>query len=633
MASATLNKTWLRRLPIGAEPTSSGGVHFRVWAPRNKQIEVVLEQGDNASPRPAMLSPEGNGYFSGLVEAARTGMRYRLRLDQDLLLADPASRFQSQGPSGPSEIIDPRSYDWNDGAWTGLDPAGQVLYEMHIGTFTAEGTYRAAASHLPKLADLGITVLAVMPVADFRGQYGWGYDGVNLFAPTRLYGRPDDLRFFVDQAHAHGLGVILDVVYNHFGSGGEFLKQFAPNYFTDKYKNEWGEALNFDGPGSEGTREYILANAGYWIDEFHFDGLRLDATQQVFDSSTPHILAEVTRRVREAAGQRGTLIIGENEPQNVAMLEAAGAGGCDIDALWNDDFHHSAMVALTSRNEAYYTDYLGSPQEFVSAAKWGYLYQGQRYQWQQKRRGSPVLGLPPWRFVNYLQNHDQIANSGWGLRIHQLTSPGKVRAMTALWLLMPQTPMFFQGQEFAADSPFFYFADRPADAETIARGRAKFLQQFRSLATPEMQSRLPDPNIRATFQAAKLDHADAERHGQSIALHRDLLTLRRRDPVFSKPQPRGIDGAVLADHALVLRYFHPQGDRLVICNLGPDLHLDPAPEPLLAPPRNSHWEMIWSSEQYEYGGSGTPPVESAENWRVPGETTVVLQGAPGSPLP
>lgn len=629
MASAATSEIHLRRLPIGAETAKTGGVHFRVWAPRRKQVEIVFEAPDAPSDSPVPLSSEGDGYFSGMIPWARAGWRYRFRLDEEALLADPASRFQPEGPDGPSEIIDPHSYAWSDHNWPGVGTAGQVLYELHIGSFTPEGTYRSAARQLARLADLGITVLAIMPVADFRGQYGWGYDGVNLFAPTRLYGRPDDLRYLVDQAHAHGLGVILDVVYNHFGSGGAFLKQFSPNYFTDRYENEWGEALNFDGPDASGVREYIVANAGYWVDEFHIDGLRLDATQQIYDASSPHILAEVTCRVREAASDRATLIVGENEPQDVAMLQRASEGGCEIDTLWNDDFHHAAMVALTGRNEAYYTDYRGSPQEFVSAAKWGYLYQGQRYQWQRKRRGSPVLDLPPARFVNYLQNHDQVANSGRGRRLHQLTSPGRFRAITALWLLMPQTPMFFQGQEFAADAPFLYFADRPAEAELIAQGRARFLTQFRSLATPEMKARLPDPNLRETFEAAKLDHSQYDRRGETVALHRDLLALRRSDPAFSAQRHRGLDGAVLGDCAFVLRYFCDEGDRLVIVNLGLDLHLDQAPEPLLAPPRDACWELIWSSERYEYGGGGTPLVESDDNGRLPGESTVVLQAVPG----
>ena len=386
---------------------------------------------------------------------------------------------------------------------------GQVIYELHVGTFTKEGTWRAAGRELPALADLGVTVIELMPVADFAGQFGWGYDGVNLFAPTRLYGTPDDFYKFVDQAHSLGIGVILDVVYNHVGPVGNYLKEFSEDYFTKRYKNEWGEAINFDGDNAGPVREFFLANAQYWIEEFHIDGFRLDATQQIFDASKEHILLEIARRVRRAAGGRATLLVAENEPQHVKLVRSPEEGGYGLDALWNDDFHHSAMVVLSGHNEAYYTDYKGAPQEFLSAAKWGYLYQGQRYKWQKKRRGTPAFGIEPAAFVTFIQNHDQIANSARGLRVHRLASFGRYKAMTALMLLGPGTPMLFQGQEFATSSPFYYFADNEQDlARLVAAGRAKFLSQFRTAATPAVQEALADPADRATFDRSKIDHAE-----------------------------------------------------------------------------------------------------------------------------
>ena len=486
-----------RQLPIGAEALPEGGVHFRVWAPRCGRVEVVLEGGPGYSadnPQGIALTPETPGYFSGHVAAAAVGTRYRFRLDNsDALYPDPASRFQPDGPHGPSQIIDARRFRWTDGAWRGVTLEGQVIYEMHIGTFTREGTWASAMRELPELAALGITVLEVMPVAEFPGRFGWGYDGVDFFAPTRLYGEPDDFRRFVDRAHALGLGVILDVVYNHVGPDGNYLKQFSEAYFTDRYTTDWGEALNFDGENAGPVREFFIANAGYWIAEFHLDGLRLDATQNIYDQSTEHILAAMTRRVREMAGGRSTIIVAENEPQHVKLVRPHEQGGYGIDALWNDDFHHSAMVALTGQNEAYYTDYLGKPQEFISAIKWGYLYQGQLYTWQKQRRGTPGLGLPA-TFVIFLQNHDQVANSAHGQRCHVLTSPGRYKALTALMLLGPGTPMLWQGQEFAASSPFFYFADhQPELAQLVYQGRVEFLSQFQGIATPEMQAYLPDP--------------------------------------------------------------------------------------------------------------------------------------------
>jgi maltooligosyltrehalose trehalohydrolase len=505
--------------------------------------------------------------------------------------------------------------------------AGQVVYEMHVGTFTREGTWEAGERELPELADVGITVLEVMPVADFPGRFGWGYDGVNLFAPTRLYGQPDDFRRFVDRAHELGLGVILDVVYNHVGPDGNSLPQFTRSYFSTRHKTEWGEALNFDGDQSGPVREFFVANAGYWVEEYHLDGLRLDATQSVFDDSPDHILAAVARRVRAAGRGRATLLVAENEPQHVKLVRPPEQGGYGLDALWNDDFHHTAMVALTGRNEAYYTDYLGTPQEFVSAVKWGYLYQGQRYAWQRKRRGTATLGLPPAAFVNFLQNHDQVANSGRGQRCHQLTSPGRLQALTALVLLGPATPMLFQGQEFAASSPFYYFADHvPELAKLVRRGRVQFLEQFPSLRDPDIQQCFADPGSEETFQRCKLDFAERTRHADVYQLHRDLLKLRREDPLFRAQRPGGADGAVLGPEAFVLRFFGADGDdRLLLVNLGRDLHLDPAPEPLLAPPEGRAWEVLWSSEAARYGGHGTPRLETDENWRVPGHAAVVLK--------
>ena len=618
-----------RRLPVGAEVLQQGRVHFRVWATRCQRVAVVIEDGltSGAAALAVPLMPEGNGYFSGLVTSAGAGMLYRYRLDDsDRLYPDPASRFQPTGPRGPSQIVDPDAFQWTDGAWSGVRLEGQVIYEMHVGTFTPEGTWEAASRELPELAEVGITLIEVMPVADFVGRYGCGYDGVNLFAPSHLYGTPDDCRRFVDRAHALGLGVILDVVYNHLGPDGNYLEQFSSEYFTDRYTTDWGKAINFDDKCAGPVREFFIANAGYWIDELHFDGLRLDATQNIYDQSADHVLAAITRQVRKAARGRSTLLVAENEPQRTKLVRSLAQGGYDLDALWNDDFHHSAMVALTGHKEAYYTDYCGTPQEFISMLKWGYLYQGQWYKWQEKRRGTPTFGLKPATFVTFIQNHDQIANSANGSRIHMLTSPGRYRAMTALMLLGPNTPLLFQGQEFAASSPFLYFADHNQElAPLVRRGRAEFLGQFPSIARPETQSHLPDPGDPQIFERSKLDLSERQRHTEAYTLHRDLLRLRRQDPVLRSQRPGGVDGAVLGPDAFVLRFFAEDGhDRLLVVNLGHDLHFDPAPEPLLAPPEDMHWETLWSSEDPCYGGTGTPPLESEDNWRIPGEAAVLL---------
>jgi len=606
-----------RIFPIGAE-VQAGGTHFRVWAPRSGSVAVEFERG-----AAVVLAPEGTGYFSGLVEGVRAGARYRFRLDHGSF-PDPASRRQPDGPHGPSEVVAP-DFAWTDRAWTGRPPRDLVLYEMHLGTFTPAGTWAAAMEQLPRLAELGVTGLEIMPVAEMPGRYGWGYDGVNLFAPTRLYGGPDDVRRFVDRAHHLGLMVILDVVYNHLGPDGNYLAQFSEHYFSAQ-QSEWGAAINFDGPHSAPVREFFITNAAYWIAEYHFDGLRLDATHQIFDRSAEHVVAELAAAARAAAPRRRIYVVAEDETQRAPLVRPREAGGCGLDAIWNDDFHHAARVAATGRAEAYFMDYGGRPQEFISAAKYGFLFQGGWHDWQQKRRGTPALDLAPENFVIFLQNHDQLANTLTGRRLHELTSPGRHRSLTALLLLLPSTPLLFQGQEFCASSPFLYFADHHADLAPLVRaGRGRFLRQFRTLAGRDARDRLDDPGAPATFERSKLDLSECEKHAGAVRLHADLLRLRRDDPALHAPAR--IDGAVLGAEAFVLRYFSTDGgDRLLLVNLGADLRLHPAPEPLLAPPAARGWATLWSSEDPVYGGTGTPDeIETADNWNIPGHAAFVLR--------
>jgi maltooligosyltrehalose trehalohydrolase len=606
ITSTSDGPTSARRFPVGAEYAGGDRTHVRVWAPEARRLDVVVGEEQ------VQLAPEGEGYFSGVIDA-KPGDTYRFRINEsEQLYPDPASRFQPDGPHGPSAIVDPAAFEWTDSAWRGAAMAGQVIYEMHVGTCTREGTWAAAARELDELARLGITMIEVMPVADFNGKFGWGYDGVNLFAPTRLYGKPDDFRRFVDRAHAAGVAVILDVVYNHFGAVGNYLRAFSPAYFTDKYANEWGEAINFDGADAAPVREFFTANAGYWIDEFHLDGLRLDATQQIYDNSGDHILRSIGRRARAAAGGRGIVLIAENEPQDTQLVRPLDEGGFGLDALWNDDFHHSAMVALTGRAEAYYSDTQGQPQEFISAAKYGYLFQGQHYHWQRKPRGTPAWGLHGEHFVTFLENHDQVANSAYGLRGHQLTSPGRWRAMTALLLLMPGTPMLFQGQEFSSSAPFLYFADLDASlVDVVRKGRWEFLTQFPSVVDFCRKADLADPADPGTFARCVLDLGERQTHPSAYSLHQDLLKLRRSDAAFRVPRRGCVDGAVLSPRAFALRFFSDDhlDDRLLIVNLGHDLTRASFAEPLMAPPTPAHdWTVRWSSENPAYGGRGTPAI-------------------------
>jgi maltooligosyltrehalose trehalohydrolase len=623
-ASATWTAEPARRLPVGAEVQPRGGVHFRAWAPACRELMIHIEDRP-----PAALLPAGRGYFAGFVPEAKAGDRYLFSMDDGPHLPDPVSRFQPDGPHGPSVIVDPTQFEWTDAAWTGVDRSTLVVYEIHIGTFTKDGTWLAAAQGLPALADLGVTCIEVMPVADFPGRFGWGYDGVNLFAPTRLYGTPDDMRSFVDTAHRLGLGVILDVVYNHFGPDGCYLGDYSRGYFGAD-STEWGQSFNFDGADADPVREFVTSNARYWIDEFHLDGLRIDAAQSIRDKRTPHILAEVALAVRQAAPGRSTWIVAEDETQRHQVITGIENGGMDLDAIWNDDFHHSAIVAATGRREAYYADYTGAPQEFLSCAKHGFLYQGQWNERQGQRRGTPTLGVRPDAFVCFLQNHDQVANWSGGQRLHETTSLPKVRALTALLLLGPWTPMLFQGQEYAADSPFHYFADLPGPlAEAVRYGRREFLSQFHSAADADRVGAVEDPSDRGTFERSVLAPPSTARHAAMLALHTSLLQLRSSEIAFRAQHRLGLDGAVLGPNAFVLRFFaeppgEPAADRLLVVNLGGQLDLPILAEPLLASPDRREWKVIWSSDDPLYGGPGLTPVIQPGCWCLQAESAAVL---------
>lgn len=608
-------------------PNHSDLTTFRVWAPLAQQVDVVLSATQEVFP----LSATDAGYFTGAIEAP-AGTLYRYRIDGGEAFPDPASRFQPKGPHGPSEVMDPFSFRWTDAEWPGISRHGQVLYEMHVGTFTPEGTYAAAQKLLPVLRELGITAIELMPVNEFDGRFGWGYDGVNLFSPSRWYGRPDELRAFINQAHALGLAVILDVVYNHLGPSGNYLSKFSPYYFTEKYATEWGDAINFDGEESQPVREFFTQNAAYWIREFHFDGFRLDATQSIHDAGPRHILIDIVEAARSAAGNRCIWVTAENEPQDSRLVRPADKGGCGIDALWNDDLHHSFKVAATGMAEAYFSQTRGTPQELISGTRWGYLYQGQHYAWQNQRRGRPALDLPANAFISFLQNHDQIANSARGQRLHALTTPGRMRALTALLLLSPATPLLFQGQEFAASSPFLYFAGHEGElASKVRAGRAEFLRQFPGLAAGDETQLLSDPSSESTFLRSKLLHEERTINAHVFAMHKELLRLRREDPVFSSQDASRLHGAVLGAEAFALRFMGHEGDdRLLLVNLGPALSLAVMPEPLLAPPEQAQWEQFWSSEDPRWGGNGRCDFPANAPWTLPAHSLVGLTAQKGA---
>ena len=620
-----------RRYPIGAELIGLDQAHFRVWAPKAQRVDLVLEASAAKTPKQTFhaLEAEKGGYFSGSANTG-AGARYWFRVNNNFY-PDPASRFQPDGPHGPSCIVDPVQFRWTDSQWPGPAAAGlkgQIIYEMHVGTFTKKGTWRAASQQLEELAGIGITVIEMMPVADFPGKFGWGYDGVDLFAPSHLYGTPDDLRAFIDRAHSLGLGVILDVVYNHFGPDGNYLGIFSDDYLIRGNENEWGDAVNFDGPNSGPVREFFVTNGRHWIEEFHFDGFRFDALHVIRDRSSEYIIGAVGRAARKAADPRSIILIAENDRQEARMVQPRREGGDDLDGMWNDDFHHSAVVALTGRKEAYYEDYRGATQEFISAAKYGFLYQGQALSWRKALRGSSTFGIPPEAFVCFIENHDQIANTGPGERVRFQTSPARYRAMTALLLLGPWTALLFQGEEFGASSPFMFFAD-VGDAsvrDAIRKGRAEWLAPFLSLSEEQARQILPAPDDPEVFARCKLDFSEREKNRRLYDLHIDLLKLRREDSRFRQQISGHIDGAVLGTTSFVLRYFSKEDDdRLLLVNFGERQVLHPASEPLLAPPTGYRWETLWTSASLRYGGPGTAIAVTKDQWSLPAEATVALR--------
>ena len=607
---------------LGAWPVGRGRTEFRVWAPRRSRVDVALESAGELQHLP--LARGEHGLFEG-EHPAPVGARYRYRLDGGEAFPDPCSRFQPEGPHGPSEIVDPGAFRWTDQGWRGLSAQGQVFYELHVGAYTKEGTYRALEAELPRLRDLGVTALELMPVHTVPGRFNWGYDGVSLFAPTPAYGPPDALRQLVDRAHALGLGVLLDVVYNHLGPDGNYLAQFSDRYFSDRHPKEWGDPLNFDGEDSAGAREFVLQNAASFVREYHLDGLRVDATQSLHDASPLHIAAELTLRVRAAAAPRQVLLVAENEPQDVRCVRPVEEGGWGMDGQWVDDLHHTARVAASGNAEAYCQDYRGSARELLACALRNGLYQGQWYGWQKKRRGSPLRTVPPQAAVFYLQNHDQVANSLHGARLHVAAGEPRARALTAFWLLLPQTPLLFMGQEWFAPQPFLYFVDHqdPNLQQTVTHGREEFLSQFPSARRALHREHTHPPSGEAAFRASRLQPADRDARPEILAFHRELLRLRREESALGHlPQ-----GAALDDERLVLRWDGPgaEDDRLLLFNFGRDLPLLPCSEPLLAARPGQRWAMIFSSEESRWGGRGAVAPDGLGPWTLPGQCTVLLR--------
>jgi maltooligosyltrehalose trehalohydrolase len=599
-----------------------GGTTFTVWAPRQQAMSVALDGGGEYE-----MEPAGAGYFRRHVPGVGAGQRYWYVIAEGRR-PDPASRFQPDGVWGPSMVVNPSAFAWTDAAWPGAAPAHeQVIYELHVGTFTRGGTWTSARERLPDLAALGIRTLEVMPIAEFDGRFGWGYDGVFLFAPYHGYGAPDDVRGFVDAAHACGLAVILDVVYNHIGPAGSVLHEFSAVYFSD-HESDWGRGFNLDGPQSDHVRRFFRANARAWLEDYHFDGLRFDAVHAIVDRSPEHLILELTGAARAARAPRRTYMVGENESQDVSLLARDGAAS-GLDGIWNEDWHHAAFVALTGRREAYFTDYTGAAHEFASMARWNLLYQGQWYTWQKQRRGTDARHVPGSAFVSFLENHDQVANTGSGSRLHRVVDQGMWRAMTALLLLGPGVPMLFQGQERAVTAPFTYFADHEGDlGESVRVGRQSFLAQFQDLRDAEVRRLLPDPGDESAYRRCQIDWQETREGLRAWQLHRDLLALRRDDPVLARvgTGALAVASSAPATHVLVVRYQMGEDERLLLVNLGL-LTVLSMNDPLLAEPSGQVWSLVWCSEAVQYGGFGVAEAFGDGAWRLQAHCAWLLRSA------
>jgi len=517
-------------MPFGTRTLDDGSTRFRLWAPAARQVELCL--GDGVCSTPIPLDQRDNGWFELLTDGLKPGMQYRFRIDSKHTVPDPASRFQPCDVHGPSEIIDPDAFDWQNEACHGRQCEIAVIYELHVGAFTPAGTFGAARERLDYLAELGITALELMPVADFPGRRNWGYDGVYPFAPDSIYGRPEDLKEFIQSAHSRGMMVLLDVVYNHFGPEGNYLGCYAPQFFTDRHRTPWGNGINFDGPESRTVRDFFIHNALYWLNEYHFDGLRLDAVHAIADDSAPDILTELAEVVRGDTPDRQVHLILENDRNQGRYLErTARCRPHTYTSQWNDDIHHALHVLITGEKDGYYADYSQHPLDQLGRCLVeGFAYQGERSLHRSGNpRGEPTTGLPLNAFVSFLQNHDQVGNRAFGERITKLADPRAVRAAAAILLLAPSPPLFFMGEEFGAETPFLFFCDFEKDlAAAVTAGRRNEFAQFKEFRDPGARERIPDPNAATTFEASRLDWDEFSQphHQKWLAFYRQLLTLR-----------------------------------------------------------------------------------------------------------
>lgn len=559
---------------MGATPTSAG-VRFRVWAPAAKHVEVELTEARQLVP----MQRDAEDVWSAVVAQARPGTRYWYRLNGQVSRPDPYARSQPDGPHAPSAVVDPNAFAWHDRDWPGQGIQGLTIYQLHIGAATPGGTFDSLIEQLPRIKALGVNAIEPLPVAEFHGQRNWGYDGVDLFAPAHVYGGPEAMKRFVDAAHQHGLGVIVDVVYNHLGPDGNYLREFSLDYFTERHHTPWGAAINYDGPRSKWVRKFVLDNACYWLHEYHADGLRLDATHAILDSSPRHLLAELTQTVRDLDSGRQVALIAETHENDVRYLKPVEEGGFGLDAVWADDFHHTLRRYLAGDHEGYYADYVGTLEEVARCIEQGWLYEGQPTPRSgfHTPRGTPARDRPAWQFVYALQNHDQVGNRAFGERLHHQLDADCYAAASTLLLFLPFTPMLFMGQEFATSSPFQFFTDHtPELGKLVTEGRRTEFRAFGQFADPHTRDRIPDPQAESTFLTSKLrlDEADTPRGSQVQSLYQRLFALRHTDPVLSDQARDRLAAQAVSSDVLSVRRWCENLERLLLVNFGESAWLE-----------------------------------------------------------
>jgi maltooligosyltrehalose trehalohydrolase len=604
----------------GVELLGDGRCRLLVWAPRRRSVELhVLTPAERLVP---LDGPDDAGYFHAVVDDVPAGSRYLLRLDGDVERPDPASRLQPETVHGPSEVVDGAAFRWTDGGWRPPALGDMVMYEAHPGTFTPEGTFAGMVTKLDHLAALGVDALEVMPIAQFPGARNWGYDGAAPYAVQSSYGGPDGFRALVDACHARGIAVILDVVYNHLGPEGNYLDEFAP-YFTDKYQTPWGRAINFDGPWSDEVRHYFIENARYWLQEFHVDGLRLDAIHGIFDRSAHPFLRELAERTRELEREAGRpyLLIAESDLNDARIILPWDRNGYGLDAQWSDDFHHSVHALLTGERQGYYQDF-GEPAHVVKALTEGYVYSGQRSGYRKRRHGNAPDEIPPSRLVVAVQNHDQVGNRMRGERLTALVGFEQLKLAAGLLLLSPSVPMLFMGEEYGEPAPFLYFVSH-SDEELSALVRKGRAEEFKAFGWAEEP---PDPTHEATFRASRLDW-DLLAVGHHAVLHRlyrELIRLRRELPSPAASSRDDVEARVEGS-VIFLRRRLDSGRTLAVFNAGPHPYEGEVPAGV--------WRLLIDSAAEAWGGPGSAVAdELQEGARLPvaPHSFVCLAGSAGS---